>query len=183
LDDASRDATYLLAHYWDGDVPTSRRPDVGQGLFSISDLVTDLATRPKEIFDGATPSSHAVACRALARLALCRADSETLVVAQRLVALAGSLLVEHPGAVPDLVDAAGFALEGVEIVVPGPENDLARLVRTRRPGRAVLVSGVGTSPLLEARLAGFAYVCRGGVCHLPLSDVEELDVALRNLGA
>ena len=88
-------ATYLLAHYWDGPVPTSRHPHDGAGLFSISDLVTDLATRPKEIFDGATPSSHAVACRALARLALCRGDASLLVVAQRLVDT-GRLAARHP---------------------------------------------------------------------------------------
>jgi uncharacterized protein YyaL (SSP411 family) len=181
LRDAAQCATYLLDHYWDGDVPTSRRPRVGAGLFSVSDLVTDLSERPKDIFDGATPSSHAVACRALARLALCRGDAETLIVAQRLVEVAGSLLVHHPGAVPDLVDAAGLALEGVEIVVPGPENDLTRLVRSRLLRRAVLVTGTGTSPLLAQRHAGLAYVCRGGVCQLPVATVEELDAALRNL--
>ena len=183
LRNAAQCATYLLAHYWDGDVPTSRLPHVGGGLFSISDLVTDLSARPKEIFDGATPSSHAVACRALARLALCSGDPETLIVAQRLVELAGSLLVNHPSAVPDLVEAAGFALGGVEIVVPGPENDLSRLVRSRLLRRAVLVTGSGTSALLAQRHAGLAYVCRGGVCQLPVASVEELDSALRNLEA
>ncbi|MEO9181097.1 MAG: thioredoxin domain-containing protein, partial [Acidimicrobiales bacterium] len=49
-------ANYLLAHYWDGDVPSSTRPDVGGGVFAQSDLVTDLGLRTKEIFDGATPS-------------------------------------------------------------------------------------------------------------------------------
>ncbi len=183
LADAAHDAEYLLAHYWDGDVPTTQHPDAGRGLFSVSDLVTDLSTRPKEIFDGATPSSHAVACRALARLALCRGDTEMLVVAQRLVTLAGSLLVAHPSAVPDLLDAAGYALEGVEIVVPGPENDLTRHLRARHPRRSVLVSGTGASPLLEERRAGLAYVCFGAVCQLPLSSVHELDAALRNLEA
>jgi hypothetical protein len=183
LRDAAHCASYLLAHYWDGTVPTSRLAHEGGGLFSISDLVTDLSTRPKEIFDGATPSSHAVACRALARLALCRGDDETLVVAQRLVELAGSLLVNHPGAVPDLVEAAGFALDGVEVVVPGPENDLSRLVRSRHLPRAVLVTGSGTSALLARRHAGLAYVCRAGVCQLPVASVEELDAALRNLEA
>jgi uncharacterized protein YyaL (SSP411 family) len=183
LHDAAQCATYLLAHYWDGEVPTSRRPYVGAGLFSISDLVTDLSERPKEIFDGATPSSHAVACRALARLALCGGDTETLMVAQRLVALAGSLLVHHPGAVPDLVEAAGLALDGVEIVVPGPENDLTRVARSHFLRRAVLVTGSGASALLAQRHAGLAYVCRGGVCQLPVASVEELDAALRTLEA
>jgi len=181
LANAATCASYLLAHYWDGTVPTSRSPHDGAGLFSVSDFVTDLSERPKEIFDGATPSSHAVACRALARLALCRGDVETLVVAQRLVELAGSLLVHHPSAVPDLVEAAGFALEGVEIVVPGPENDLTRLVRSRLPRRAVLITGSGTSVLLAQRHVGLAYVCRGGVCQLPVSSCEELDAVLRNL--
>jgi uncharacterized protein YyaL (SSP411 family) len=183
LEDAHRAATYLLAHYWDGVLPTTRAPHEGAGLFSISDLVTDLATRPKEIFDGATPSSHAVACRAFARLALCRGDAALLAVAQRLVALAGSLLVQYPSAVPDLVEAAGFALEGVEIVVPGPENDLTRHVRAQLLRRAVLVTGTGSSPLLAERRAGLAYVCRGGVCQLPVAGVGELDAALRNLEA
>jgi hypothetical protein len=181
MERAGECATYLLAHYWDGTVPTVRRPHEGAGLFSMSDLVTDVSTRAKEIFDGATPSSHAVACRALARLSLCRGDGDSLVVAQRLVELAATLLVQHPGAVPDLVDAAGFAFEGVEVVVPGPDNDLTRLVRSRRLRRSVLVTGSGASALLAERRAGLAYVCRGGVCQLPVASVEELDVALRNL--
>jgi uncharacterized protein YyaL (SSP411 family) len=180
---ADESAAYLLAHYWDGTVPTVSRPHEGAGFFSTSDLVIDLSTRAKEIFDSATPSSHAVACRALARLSLCRGDGDSLVVAQRLVELAATLLVQHPGAVVDLVDAAGFALEGVEVVVPGPENDLTRLVRSRLLRRSVLVTGSGTSALLAGRRAGLAYVCRGGVCQLPVASVEELDAALRNLEA
>ena len=115
----------------------------GQGFFARSDLVTDLHAQPKEIFDGATPSSHAVACRALARLALCTGDAATLVVAQRLVDLAASLLAYHPGAVPDLLEAAGFALAGVEVVIPGDANVLVDYVRTRFTRRAVLVTGTG----------------------------------------
>jgi uncharacterized protein YyaL (SSP411 family) len=54
-------------------------------------------------------------------------------------------------------------------------------VRSRLLRRAVLVTGTGTSPLLAQRHAGLAYVCRGGVCQLPVATVEELDAALRNL--
>jgi hypothetical protein len=176
-------ARYLLDHYWDGDVPTSLSPHVGSGIFSRSNLVTDLHAQPKEIFDGATPSSHAVACRALARLALCTGDSETLVVAQRLVELAASLLATHPGAVPDLLEAAGFALTGVEVVIPGDANALSAYVGSRFTRRSVLVTGSGTSSLLEARRAGSAYVCRAGVCQLPVDTVTALEEQLRNVGA
>jgi uncharacterized protein len=183
LDEARALAHYLTEHYWDGDVPTPESPDVGQGLFSLSNLVTDLHARPKEIFDGATPSSHAVACRALARLALCTGDPEILAVAQRLVDLAASLITVHPGAVPDLVEAAGFAHSGVEVVVPGEVNELSAFVRSTLTRRSVLVTGTGALPLLADRLTGWAYVCRAGVCQLPVDTVTALESQLRNVGA
>ncbi len=176
-------ARYLLDHYWDGEVPTPASPHVGGGIFSRSDLVTDLHARPKEIFDGATPSGHAVACRALARLALATGDDDVLVVAQRLVELAASLLATHPGAVPDLLEAAGFAMTGVEVVIPGAANELTRFVRSSFSRRSVLVVGTGSSPLLNDRRAGVAYVCRSGVCQLPVDSVTALDEQLRNVGA
>jgi hypothetical protein len=179
LDLASSTASYLIEHFWDGPVPNSSSPNVGRGIFSQSDLSVDLTTRPKEIFDGATPSGHAVTTRALARLALCRGDSELLVVSQRLVDLAGSLLDSHPVAVPDLVDAAGFALEGVEVVIPGAPEPLARHVRSWAMPRTVLITGRGDSPLLAGRTEGLAYVCRGGVCHLPVEGVADLESQLR----
>jgi uncharacterized protein YyaL (SSP411 family) len=179
LDRARGQAGYLLEHFWDGPMPTSSSPHVGRGVFSQSDLVVDLVTRPKEIFDGATPSAHAVATRSLARLALCLGDSELLTVAQRLVELAGSLLISHPVAIPDLVAAAGFALEGVEIVIPGDQSELADHVRSKSMPRTVLITGVGTSPLLTGRREGLAYVCRAGVCRLPVDNVPALDAELR----
>lgn len=181
LDAARVVAEYLVAHYWDGPRSTAVAPHEGAGLFNQSDLVADLDLRPKEIFDGATPSSHAVGCRSLARLALCLGDTEMLAVAQRLVELAASLLAHHPGAVPDLVEAAGFALEGIEIVVPGPPGVMAEHVRLMTVPSSVLVTGSGSSPLLGGRLAGLAYVCRAGVCQLPTSDVDELSSQLREI--
>ena len=179
IDSATMFAHYILSHFWDGDVPTSTWPNIGSGLFAQSDQVTDLRLRTKEIFDGATPSSHAVSCRALARLALCTGDAALLVVAQRLVALAAPLIAQHPGAVPDLVDAAGYALAGVEVVVPGDANVLSDHVRSMAMPRTVLITGHGSSPLLEGRRAGLAYVCRGGVCQLPVDSIEALGAQLR----
>jgi uncharacterized protein YyaL (SSP411 family) len=175
-------ARYVIDHYWDGPVPTTTSPHDGAGVFSQSDLVSDLSTRPKEIFDGATPSAHAVSTRALARVALCGGDHQLLVVAQRLVELAGSLLVSHPSAAPDLVAAAGYALEGVEVVIPGVPGDWAHHVRSMAMPRTVLITGSGTSPLLSGREKGLAYVCRGGVCALPVSSLDALDAQLRAVG-
>ena len=176
-------ATYLVAHHWDGDVPTSSNPIVGRGFFTQSNHVKDLPSRPKEIFDGATPSSHAVACRAIARLALCLGDNNLLSISQRLVELASSLVATHPGSVPDLVNAAGFALTGVEVVIPGAPNELTKHVRSLPMVRSVLITGNGSSPLLSGRSEGLAYVCRAGVCQLPVGSIEELNSQLIEAGA
>ncbi len=178
LDTANDVARYVLAHYWDGPLASAASPHEGRGIFTQSDHVTDLTTRPKEIFDGATPSAHATCTRALARLALCRGDVDLLSVAQRLVELAGTLIVAHPGAVVDLVAGAGYALEGVEVVVPGAPNALTNHVRSMSMPRTVLITGVGRSPLLSGREAGLAYVCRGGVCSMPVSTTDALDSQL-----
>jgi hypothetical protein len=176
-------ADYLVAHHWDGAVPSDLEPHRGAGFFTQSDQVNDLAARPKEIFDGATPSSHAICTRALARLGLIEGSSTYLVIAQRLVELAGVLLVEHPGAVVDLVEASGFALEGVEVVVPGDSGALLDHLRSRAMSHTVVVSGSGASPLLAGRSPGYAYVCRQGVCELPVSSIEALDAQLLTSGA
>ncbi|MGC2484696.1 MAG: thioredoxin domain-containing protein [Acidimicrobiales bacterium] len=175
-------ATYLVAHYWDGPVPSDLDAHVGAGFFTQSDLVGDLVTRPKEIFDGATPSTHAIATRALARLALSDGSTTFLVIAQRLVEIAGSLIVSHPTAVVDLVEAAGFAIDGVEVVIPGDPNELSHHLRSLAMSRAVLVTGSGSSPLLSGRSPGYAYVCHAGVCELPVSRVADLDAELRRSG-
>ena len=99
-------------------------------------------------------------------------------VAQRLVAVAAPLLVAHPKAVVDLVLAAGFATDGIEVVVPGASNELSEHVRSLSMSHAVLVTGDGPSALFEGRSAGLAYVCRRGVCRLPASTVIELDARL-----
>ncbi len=88
-------------------------------------------------------------------------------------------MVSHPSAVPDLVAAAGFALEGVEVVIPGAQGALAHHVRSMAMPRTVMITGSGPLRLLNEREEGLAYVCRAGVCQLPVSNVDELDGELR----
>ena len=178
LGEATQLAEYLVEHFWDGDLPSPTTPRVGRGLFSQCDLADDLPVRPKEIFDGATPSAHAVGCRALARLSLASGDERFLFVAERLIELAAPLANTHPEAVVDLVLAASYVNDGVEIVIPGAANELSEHVRSLSMPNTVLVTGNGTSVLLEDREEGFAYVCRRGVCQLPAHDVKTLDDAL-----
>jgi uncharacterized protein YyaL (SSP411 family) len=179
LERANGAAAFLLGHYWDGEVPTGQSSQTGKGVFAQCDLVNDLPARPKEIFDGATPSSHAVSCRALARLALCQGDDNLLAAAERLVELAANLISSHPGAIPDLVAAAGFVGDGIEVVIPGAPNELTSHVRSLPMSRTVLITGNGSSALLEGRTPGWAYVCRAGACQLPVATIGDLDDQLQ----
>ncbi len=181
LDRASTDAAYLLTHHWDGPVPTRDEPVSGRGIFESSDLVTDVLVRTKSLFDGATPSGHATAVRALARLGLITGRSDLLSAAQLLVELARDVLLQHPSSVPDLVAAAAYALDGVEVVIPGPPGPLSDHVRLTSMRSAVLVTGSGSSPLLVGREAGWAYVCRRNVCQTPVRTVDELDDQLHSI--
>jgi uncharacterized protein YyaL (SSP411 family) len=169
---------YLLAHYWDGESPRASHQGLGQGLFTTSDLADALVTRPKEIFDAATPSAHGVVAVAAARFAMVAADDDASAVATRLIDLAGVLIDEHPASVPELVRAFGFVSEGREIVIPGAPGPLADLVRRRFVPASVLVTGTGSSPLLHEREVGRAYVCRQRVCSLPVRDLGELAAQL-----
>ena len=146
-----------------------------RGYFSQDRLVRDIPARTKDLFDGAVPAAHSVWTRALARLALIRGDSTLLGEAQSMVLLAGSVVRDYPMEVVDLVSAAGFAFEGLEIVVPGEENSLSSHLRLTPMIRSVLVTGSSSSPLLEGRESGLAYVCRNGVCQLPVNNWADLD--------
>ncbi len=173
LNRAYESGSYLIEHYWDGAVPSARTPREGGGVFATSDQCVDIFTRPKDVFDGATPSSHAVATSALSRLALCRGDQNLMAIARRLVELAAELIATHPRAVPDLLWAAELS-QGIEVVVPGDANVLSDHVRSLPMLRGVLISGWGASPLLSGRQEGLAYVCQAGSCRRPVASVDEL---------
>jgi uncharacterized protein YyaL (SSP411 family) len=169
---------HLLEHHWDGEVPTRAARHRGRGLFTSSDLADALALRAKDVIDDATPSSHAVAATALARLSMLRGDDDAASVAERLVEIAGELLDRQPTLVADLVRAYISVDDGREVVVPGPRGPLVDYVRRHFVPASVLVTGSGASPLLEGREPGRAYVCRKRVCAAPVDDVSALAAAL-----
>ena len=166
LDQAGEVIAYLENHYVDGDLVS------GGGVFSTSDLATDLPWRPKDLFDGATPSGHAVVTMALAQYATLAGDARMSQAAEHFVALAHTVVTEHPTAVPDLVEAALQLSEGVELVTPGPRNELTLIARELYVPGALLVCGEGRSELLAGRTAGLAYLCRHQTCERPTDSPE-----------
>jgi len=170
LDQAQSLCGYIRDHFEDRD-----EAGVLRGYFSQDNQVLDIPARTKDLFDGAVPAAHSVWTRALARLALVLGDLDLLADAQILTLLAGTVLHDYPLEVVDLVNAAGFAFEGIEVVVPGSQNPLSTHLRLSPMIRSVLITGQGSSPLLRGRVPGLAYVCRGGVCQLPVDNWADLD--------
>ncbi len=167
---------YIRDHFEDRD-----EDGVLRGYFSQDNQVLDIPSRTKDLFDGAVPAAHSVWTRALARLALVLGDPDLLAEAQRLILLAGTVLHDFPLEVVDLVNAAGFAFEGIEVVVPGGLHPLSTHLRLSPMIRSVLITGQGSSPLLRGRVPGLAYVCRGGACQLPVDNWADLDSQIAEL--
>jgi uncharacterized protein YyaL (SSP411 family) len=174
LDRSKAVAEYLLEHHWEGDIPSPVSPHAGSGILSSSKSQSDLPWRARDVFDGATPSGYATATMAFARLAKLTGEERFLVIAERLIGLARPLITEHPTAVPDLLEAALFHEQGLEVVIPGPPGQLLEEARRMFIPHGILVHGGGNSPLLQSRTVGLAYVCRDNSCQTPVDSPVEL---------
>ena len=165
--------TYLLTHFWEGDLPNATIAHRGHGICHSDIRNTDLPIRAKEIFDGATPSSHAMATEALARYAHLAENPHVLAVARHLRFLAEPLLIEHPVTVPDLALAVQTLDQPLVIVTPG-SADIAAIADDVWLPQVIRVRGDGPSPWLTDRRAGEAYLCEGSTCLMPAVTGDEL---------
>ncbi len=174
LDRSIAVAEYLLQNHWDGEIPTPDAPDTGRGILASSTSQSDLPWRARDLFDGATPSGYATATMAFTRLAKLTGQERYLLAAERLISLARPLITEHPTAVPDLLEAALFHEQGLEVVVPGPSGPLLEVARRTFIAHGLIVHGDGSSPLLQGRMVGSAYVCRNNSCQTPVDSPAAL---------
>jgi len=139
-----------------------------------------LVVRPRDLYDGATPAASSVATLALARLGALLADDELGERARAALDAARPALARAPLALPHLLQAA-LLLEGgiVEVAIPGDQPELAAVARRAHRPQVVLATGApGTSPLVEGREPGLAYVCERGTCLAPAATPAELAAAL-----
>jgi uncharacterized protein YyaL (SSP411 family) len=158
--------------------------------YDVADDAEQVVLRPSDPMDGATPSGASLIAEALQLAAHLAPDA----AAQRYAAAADATLANATGLLSRAPRAAGHWLAVAEAAVRGPiqiavacdDSDSALLAAARRlaPGGAVVVGGSENSSALlrdRARVRGSdaAYVCRGRVCALPVTTVEELTAALR----
>ena len=157
--------------------------------FATADDAEALLTRPKDLWDNATPAGSSVQVDVLLRLAALTGDGDFSRRAERTLALFAPRCEQAPTGYGEMLRGLERLLAGpAEVAVIGSPDDaatreLVRVYRQRwRPG-SVLAVGLpdgqdATPPLLHDRplVNGrpAAYVCRNFACQRPVTDASQL---------
>jgi uncharacterized protein YyaL (SSP411 family) len=191
--EALHERRYLDAARKAMDQVLDRFADEKGGFFDTPVDHEKLITRPKDLFDNATPSGNSVAADVLLRLALLFADEGYARAATQALESAWSLAERYPSGFGFLLGAAEWrAGQPKEIAITGPASDATfRKLRTVvgetfLPHR-VLVAGEGSAslPLMQDRPGHrvMAYVCQAYACQEPTADPERLRTLLVHTSA
>jgi uncharacterized protein len=162
----------------------ARFADPAGGFFDTADDHERLVTRPKDVQDNAIPSGNAMAARVLLRLAAWTGEGAYRDAAERAIRPVVPFVARYPTGFAQWLGAIDLALAPVvEVAIVGAPGDPATgalLSEVRdgfRPNQVVAVGvepAVSTIPLLRDRVAlggvPTAYVCRGFVCRLPVTE-------------
>ncbi|MCZ6462726.1 MAG: thioredoxin domain-containing protein [Proteobacteria bacterium] len=190
---ATAEGRFLSAAVRTADAIASRFFDPDEGdLFLTPADGERLVHRPRSDHDGATPHASGLATLGLARLAALSGRRDLDEIADRVIRNHAFALEQAPHAYPTLLRAVALRARGlsVAVVIGDPDDDGTRALadRARRilaPEDAVLVAAPGAPPAegvdptwLQGREArggvATAYMCRGRVCSLPVTDVDQL---------
>ncbi|MGW5224753.1 thioredoxin domain-containing protein [Nocardia niigatensis] len=169
-------------------------PETSGSWFDTADDAEALLTRPRDPLDGATPSGAAVLAEALLTAAALTGPERSeryRQLADHALTRGAVLLARAPRSAGHWLAVAEAALRGpIQVaVVDGPDGEsgwaatLLAAARTAAPGGSVIVSGaVDSQPLLAdrppVRDTSAAYICRGSVCDLPVTTVEDVRAGL-----
>ena len=184
--EATHERRYLDAARGLVDQILERFADEKGGFFDTPVDHEKLITRPKDLFDNATPAGNSVTADVLLRLALLFGDERYARAATDTVEAIAPLAQRYPSGFGFLLGVAEWrAGTPKEIAITGSGSIAAALLRaigeTYVPHR-VLVAGTGSAdlPLMEQRPAEkeLAYVCVGYACEEPTSDPERLRALL-----
>ncbi|MEI7716621.1 MAG: thioredoxin domain-containing protein [Mycobacterium sp.] len=164
-------------------------PDRPGHWFDTADDAEALMLRPADPLDGATPSGASSITEALLTAAHLvdgeRAD-RYLQAAVDALAVHSVLLERAPRSAGHWLAVAEAGVRGplqIAVACEPPRSALLAEARRLAPGGAIVVGGdADSSPLLTGRArvgdADSAYVCRGRVCDLPVTQAGDLAAAL-----
>ena len=152
------------------------------GFFDTPSDHETLITRPKDLFDNATPSGMSVTCEALLRLAILFGEELYARAASEAIESIASLAERYPNGFGFLLGVAEWrAGQPKEIAITGNGpafRELRKTVGETYIPHRVLVAGTNVAdlPLMEGRDASrdMAYVCQAYACQEPTEDPKRL---------
>ncbi|GAC1316388.1 MAG: thioredoxin domain-containing protein [Chloroflexota bacterium] len=188
LYEATFDVAWLDAAVALAEIVLDRFADPEGGFFDTSSDHEELISRPKDIFDNATPSGNSVTADVLLRLSVHTGREEFRTAAQRILESLREPMLRYPLGFARALNALDFYLgrpKEVAIVGESDAEDTRALVRevfTSFLPNKVVAGGAARGPLLEGRQArngqATAYVCQRYVCQAPVTDPASLRALL-----
>ncbi|MEA2568649.1 MAG: uncharacterized protein QOI24_650 [Acidobacteriota bacterium] len=180
--EATHERRYLDAARQLVDQVLSRFADeTGGGFFDTPIDHEKLITRPKDLFDNATPAGGSVMADVLLRLALLFGRDDYARAATQTLDSTWPLAERYPNGFGFLLGVAEWrAGSPKEIAITGDAKELLKVIGETFLPHRVLVSGNEDLPLMEGRSADqiMAYVCEGYACQEPTRDPERLRALL-----
>ena len=175
LDGARTLVEAILARFGDGE---------NGGFYDTPVDHEELITRPKDLFDNATPAGTSVACDVLLRLALLFGNEQYVRVATEALQSAWPLAEKYPSGFGFLLGVAEWRnAQPKEIALTGDTAAFRRVVGETFLPHRVLAGGTESAdlPLMQNRPPEktLAYVCIGYACEEPADDPEKLRALLR----
>jgi len=166
----------------------------GEGFYDTARDHEQLVTRPRDVFDNATPSGTSVATEVLLRLSVLTGDSRYAERAQEVLESMATLMTRAPGGFGRLLAALDFQQSPPrELAIIGrlESTDARRLLDVAsRPYEPNLVLAgceegdrrVRAFPVLAGRTLrdgqAAAYLCEHYVCKAPVTSPDELAALL-----
>jgi uncharacterized protein YyaL (SSP411 family) len=188
--EATHDRRYLDAARQLADQIIERFTDEQNGGFFDTPIDHEtLITRPKDLFDNATPSGNSVAADVLLRLALLFGEDRYAEAATKTLSAIAPLAERYPSGFGLLLGVAEWrAGQPKEIAITGALDDetfraLRNVAGEEYLPHRVLVAGDSSSdlPLMQNRPAdrALAYVCEAYMCAEPTADPDRLRALLK----
>ncbi len=183
LDKANRWAEAAFRHHWDNNAG---------GFFTAADDAGPSMARLKPVMDDPNASGNAKMAEVLSLLYYLKGEAKHLDRAQQTLLAVGGVTKTPSLQMAGLFNAAETLNAALQIVLVGNRGDKAtdalfnRVMGTSLPNRALDVIKAGTV-LPEGHPARYkeqidgkatAYVCRGTVCSLPVTDNKDLTETL-----
>ena len=187
LEEATGDRRYREKAFGWLEVVERHYGDGSGGWFFAADDTERLIVRARTAADNPTPSGNGMMVEALARLWWLTGEARYRQRAEAAVAAFAGETARNIFPLSTLLSANALLQEAVQVVLAGDDGRLRRAVeRVSLPSRVLaLIDGAETLPAghpaagktaVEGRPT--AYVCRGPVCSLPVTDPDELEALL-----